>query len=237
MSDTRQSIATDLSAAVSRGVAIVVALFGLAFLLMPSARDRLIVEDGIIETATAIVFLAAAIGGMIAIRSGSVPGAYWLIPAFGLFGFLDEMSFGARVFGFPLPTVNGLKVDSFHDIFDLADRLAGTLGVSRTQIAGLAVLLTLAALAYLLRTGRLRRVPAWLHKHRAVMTALAALGLLLIAVALDLLGSSPSARFAEETAEFAAAGLLLVAAAQIHASGRTGEAGNSFELQQSGGAS
>ena len=45
--------------------------------------------------------------------------------------------------------------------------------------------------------------------------------LLLTGVALDLIGSSTSARFAEEIAEFTASGLLLVAAAEIYATTRS----------------
>jgi hypothetical protein len=194
---------------------VALAVYALAFAIMPSARDRLVTEDGIIETTTAMAFLGAAILGLYAVVTSGARRLYWLIPAFGLFGFLDEMSFGARLFGFPLPVIDGLEIDSFHDIFDLADRAAGDLGVSRTQIAAVLVVAAVAVAVYLVRSGRMRVIPSWLTRHRPILLSAMALGLLLVAIGLDLIGSSTVARFAEETAEFAAAGLVAVAAADI----------------------
>ena len=202
-------------AAIALAVAVAVCVYALAFAIVPSARERLIVEDGIIETTTALVFVAAAVIGVAALWRSRRRARWWLIPALGLLGFLDEMSFGARIFGFPLPVIDGMEVDSFHDAFDLADRFAGDLGLSRTMIAAFLAAAALAAGAYLLRTGRMRRIPAWLAAHRPLAIAAAAVGLLLAGIALDLLASGDLAVFAEETAEFGAAGLVAMAAADL----------------------
>lgn len=204
-----------LSAAVAVGTAVAVAVYALAYALLPRSRETLITEDGIIETTTALVFLAAALAGAVAMVRRKPPARFWLVPAFGLFGFLDEMSFGARIFGYPLPVIDGMEVDSFHDLFDLADRFAGDLGVSRTAIAAVLAAGCLVLGAFLMRSRRLSRVAQWMSAHRPIALLGGAVGLLLAGIALDLLGTTDLTTFAEETAEFAASGLVAVAAADL----------------------
>ena len=169
MNYQRSSLRTRLPGTVAIGVAVALGVYVMAFFVLASSHDRLVEEDGIIETTTALVFLGAALIGTIAMLTTGARRLYWLVPAFGLFGFLDEMSFGARIFGFPLPVIDGLEVDSFHDVFDLADRLAGDLGISRTMIALLLVSVAALAVTYLLKTGRIRRIPAWFSHHRPIL--------------------------------------------------------------------
>jgi len=115
--------------AVAIGVVVAVGAYVSMFLLMPSARPRLATEDGVIEAATAVLFLgAAAVGSVGVLRSGATR-IHSLIPIVGLLGFLDEMRFGARIFGFSPPSVNEVEVDSFHDVLTVADRLASDLGL------------------------------------------------------------------------------------------------------------
>ena len=199
-------------AAVTLGA--VVTGLAIAFALIPGIRERLVIEDGSIEWITALTFLAAAILGTgVLLRDANLPRIYWAIPAFGAFGFLDEMSFGARIFGYPLPVIDGIEVDSFHDIFDLTDRLAGDLGIQRTHIAAFVLLLAAAAAVFVFKRGLLPRITTWFSEQRPIMLAIGTLGFLAVGVVFDLLGTTTTARFLEETSEFTGSGLLFVAAA------------------------
>jgi hypothetical protein len=45
------------------------------------------------------------------------------VSALGFLGFLDEVSFGERLFGLAMPLVGGLKIDAAHDGFELAYKM------------------------------------------------------------------------------------------------------------------
>ena len=81
-----------------------------ALLVLSTARPRwrglLFGEDRAVETATALLFLLFMAGGL------------------GLLAFLDEISFGARLFGWPMPAMfGGGEFDGAHDLVILAYRL------------------------------------------------------------------------------------------------------------------
>ena len=51
---------------------------------------------------------------------------FLLLGAFGLVGFLDEISFGRRMFPVPMPKSHGLTIDGIHDLFHLTRNVART---------------------------------------------------------------------------------------------------------------
>ena len=215
MEDSNRPVSSRLPGAVAIGVLVAVGAYVSMFLLAPSARPRLATEDGVIEAATAALFLgAAAVGSVGVLRTGATR-IHWLIPLVGLLGFLDEMRFGARIFGFSPPSVNEVEVDSFHDVLTVADRLASDLGLTRGRVALLALAVALVVTAYLFKSDRLKRIPTWLAEHRPIALMLGALGLIMAGVVLDQLGSTSTIVFAEETVEFAASGLVAIAATDI----------------------
>lgn len=213
VADRWRAIATRLPGAVAVGVVVAAAVYALAFWLAPSVRLRLVVEDGIIETTTGLVFLAAAIVGTTGLLRAPSRGIHRLIPLVGLFGFLDEMRLGARVFGFTLPTVSGVEIDNFHAVLLIADRRLAGLGLTHHRIALAAGIAALGAIAILIRTGRKVRLPLWLTADPPVALMLGGLGLLAAGFMFDQLGSRPALLFLEETCEFGASGLVAVAAA------------------------
>jgi hypothetical protein len=137
----------------------------LLYLAAPTIRPLIFEEDGIVETASALLFLLAfATGAVRIVRRGLTPHSL-LLPAatiLGLMGFLDEISFGARWFGWQMPAMpGGGEFDGIHDIFVLFYRvvvkgmsmLAAILGVLLAVVAiGAAIVWRDALYAAIMRT-------------------------------------------------------------------------------------
>ena len=70
--------------AVAIGVLVAVGAYVSMFLLMPSVRPRLATEDGVIEAATAVLFLGAAVIGSVGMLRTGATQIHWLIPIVGL---------------------------------------------------------------------------------------------------------------------------------------------------------
>jgi hypothetical protein len=94
--------------------------------LAPRLRGPLFAEDRIVETATALLFLAAFFVGLaflIAHRSRRYRVLLLIASSLGLLGFLDEISFGARLFGWSMPDMaGGGEFDGAHDLVILIYR-------------------------------------------------------------------------------------------------------------------
>lgn len=99
-----------------------ICFFSLIFFLFPRYRDFLGGEDQLIETLTALLFLAAAIYcfvGFIKNKNAGRRTSWFLFGSLGLIGFLDELSFGERIFNLSMPSVRGVQIDAAHDFFEL----------------------------------------------------------------------------------------------------------------------
>jgi hypothetical protein len=119
------------------------AMLLLLYLRAPQWRRRLFVEDGIIETTTALLFLAASILGLVFWITGSR--AYrWLLAVasgLGLLGFLDEISFGARFFGWSMPEMRGGgEFDGAHDLVIVLARSGSHSAPITIAMIGIAIL-------------------------------------------------------------------------------------------------
>lgn len=74
-------------------------------------------EDFLIENLSALFFLVGGVyGGWCLWRCIGHRWAFLLITTLGFVGFLDEISFGQRLFGFSMPTIAGVDVDGVHDL-------------------------------------------------------------------------------------------------------------------------
>jgi hypothetical protein len=97
----------------------------LVYVGVPALRPELYREGHIVETLSALLFLTGFGVGAAALHR--VPAGrrirYAAIPALGLMGFLDEMSFGAAELGFTPPRVLDVKLDGVHDILLVAEAL------------------------------------------------------------------------------------------------------------------
>lgn len=112
--------------AVFAAFTVVVALAALA----GHPDDWLIGEDRVLETLSALLYAAAfVVGGATLLRLGrAAHPTLWFITPFGLVCALDEISFGARLFGFEAPALKGGgEFDGVHDLIILAKRELATL--------------------------------------------------------------------------------------------------------------
>ncbi len=199
---------------VTAAVLIVLAALAAAYLAFPGLREPLTREDGVTEWLTAAGSLASGIAALVVLRRHRPqPRWSWLLPLAGFVGFGEETAYGARILGFPLPQYDGRPIDSLHDVFDLGEGILADLGIGRASAAAGALLVL--AIGALLARARLRRLPGWLRSHPAVGFVLGWAFLSLIAVGLDLVGTSIGARFAEELLELAAVGVLLIGATRL----------------------
>ena len=85
-------------------------------------------EDRAVEMATALLFLAAFVVGILHLCRSRLRDYPILLPVaavLGLIGFLDETSFGARIFGWSMPAMaEGGEFDGAHDLVIVIYRLA-----------------------------------------------------------------------------------------------------------------
>lgn len=189
--------------------------WGVWFAVAGEDRAALLVEDGPIETATAIVLFVAFVAGVWLMRRPPKPAVYWLVPSFALLAMLDELSFGARIFGFGSPTIADVEVDTLHDVFDIADRVLGDMGIGRTTAAAVVLAAVAALTAVLVATGRARRLVRWFDARRPLVFVGAAVAMLGVAVVIDQIAATELSRFVEEMLEFGAAFVVLYGTSAI----------------------
>lgn len=95
-------------------------VFSLLYALFPHLRKGFVSEDQFIENASAFLCLASFLLGVVFLAARDAKAhrkVDAIVPVLGLVGFLDEISFGERVFHIRMPIVYGVKVDGFHDVF------------------------------------------------------------------------------------------------------------------------
>jgi hypothetical protein len=119
-----------------------------AYAWNPNLDHYFITEDSLIENSTAIFFITAFFLGlwMLAKRKAHKL-SFMLIAGLGLLGFLDELSFGERIFHFHASAIRGVKIDAVHDLFDVGYRIWQS---SNHKVASIAILAGIIGLVFLL---------------------------------------------------------------------------------------
>lgn len=96
-------------------------LFTAIFVFLPEYQGLITTEDNLVETCSASLYFSAFIISLFKVcRRSNVS---WKIPVLAgvsLLGFLDELSFGERLFSLSMPTLLGMKIDSAHDLIYVA---------------------------------------------------------------------------------------------------------------------
>ena len=194
------------------------AVMSLVWFLIPAWRVYLYREGNIVETITAVLFLAAAVMTVAAMRRAGLRWrhSYALIVPMALFCFGEELSWARHELNIDRPRVLWLKVDAFHDLLTLAFALYVEHGSwqSRLTVAlGAAIVVAIAAAARCRVLYPLARVvrasPVW----RLVTVAVGLIGLSL-ALDFDFLPWRYFKAF-EEMTELNAALALFLASLQI----------------------
>lgn len=95
----------------------------LIYLWFPEYTPLIIEEDSLVENLSVFIFLLAGILGLWAIRKNRNWKKLSLgVAGLGFLGFLDEISFGERVFDFSYPSAMNWQIDSAHDLVAVAYR-------------------------------------------------------------------------------------------------------------------
>ena len=122
--------------------------FGIYF-QQPIYRGYLLEEDSTIENLSAIFyFISFFIGVIFFIRSKTNRRALKYVSAISLLGFLDELSFGERLFNLKMPKFSRVKIDGVHDLFDWAYTVITRLWVSERIYVFLFALFVIAVLIF-----------------------------------------------------------------------------------------
>jgi len=94
--------------------------FTLVYYLVPRHQKRFINEDRFLENLTAVLFFCAVALGLAflaRLRDKGKRRAYSAIPLASFLCFLDELSYGERLFRIKrLPSLRGIKIDGLHDL-------------------------------------------------------------------------------------------------------------------------
>jgi hypothetical protein len=177
--------------------------------------DWLIGEDRVLETLSALLYAAAfLVGGATLLRAGrAAHRALWFIVPFGLVCALDEISFGARLFGFEAPALKGGgEFDGVHDLIILAKRELAALALGDLLLFTLAASVVALIAAVLLRRRIIAAMAATLADP-VLLRLCACLGFLVFSQALDIdLVTLPKQMYLEEWGE-TSGGFWLFAAA------------------------
>jgi hypothetical protein len=196
--------------AVTVGLALAASGLAVAYAALPAQRAWLAAGSGLTDLATAVLLLiAAALGWWAIVRSPGAARWRHLLPAAAVLGFLDEVHFGAGVFGFELPRVGPVTVDGVSALLAVTRHVASTqLGLGPMDLAAATGLLAAVAAFVLARRRRAARAVSWLADHPPAVHLLAAAMLVTGTSILDLAAGTGTVRFVEEWLEFVAASLL-----------------------------
>lgn len=193
------------------GLAAAALGFAAAYVALPAQRSWFSAENGLVDLATAVLLALVALAGVWAIRR--TPGvARWsrLLPAAALLGLMDEVHFGASLFGFQMPRVGPVTVDGLSALLAAGQHLAETqLGLGPLDLAAGAALVAAVGAFVLARRRRAARATSWLADHPPALHLLASAALVILALAIDLFFEAGALRFTEEWLEFGAAAALL----------------------------
>ena len=108
-------------------VFLILAVFVVLSISSPAALIALSREDGQIENLTAgILFATAFLSIFLYFKSKKRDNIFLLFGFFGLIGFLDEVSFGRRLFPIPMPKAHGLTIDGVHDLLHVMKNVGRT---------------------------------------------------------------------------------------------------------------
>ena len=102
-----------------------IVIFGLTMLTswamfkwLPTYREIFLKEDSLIENISALFYLITFLLSLFFFfKSRKNRKLLILVSAVGLFGFLEEISYGQRLFSIKMPNIHSLEIDTIHDFF------------------------------------------------------------------------------------------------------------------------
>ena len=110
-------------------IAVDIALFFFLDACFPQLKEPLSKKDHFLEHLTSIVFFCAFVVGLFycwRLPDRQQKLANLPIPGIGLFGFLEEVSYGTKLLGIDSVKVNEVNIDSLHDFVSVIYKELGT---------------------------------------------------------------------------------------------------------------
>jgi|GEM_PF-5022104 len=202
-------------------------IFSSLYIAFPGLRASFTQEDRFLENLATILFFLTALLGLFfvwKVRKKAAWKIYSLIPALGLISFLEEVSFGERLFKFKPPEVNGAEVDGIHDMLGLAKgafvdflyrampQIQGNAAARLSiKIAGLLLVVSLLAIGCLIFKRYIVHAQQFVEKYPPFKFVVFAVVFVVIASFIDIASEAETAIFIEEICEMNAALALLYA--------------------------
>jgi len=145
-------------------VRIYLVIFGISILTalgvyywIPDWRFYLVYEDNLIENLSAGLFLISfLIGVLSSLKNKTYRKALIAVAAVSLLGFLDELSFGARIYNIGIPRIYGVPIDSAHDLIKVIYEVFLNLVKNNSALVLLASLIAIIIVNALLMVYRSR---------------------------------------------------------------------------------
>jgi hypothetical protein len=185
--------------------------FAAAYAALPRHREWMASSNGLVDLSTAVLLALTFLVGIWALRR--TPGAdrwHRLLPAAAMLGLLDEIHFGASLFGFGMPRVGPVTVDGLSALFAVGQHIGETqLGLSPLDLAAAAAVVAACGAFLMARRRRAARAAAWLADRPPAAHLLVSVTLVTAAVACDVFAGSGPMVFVEEWLEFVAGAFLL----------------------------
>ena len=202
-------------------IALIDAIAGVVFVSAPSdglVRGYFVSEDSLIENLTASFYLLTCLFALVLLNIRSTRTmrgrkALMLFSVFGLIAFLEELSYGERLFDIEMPVLSGMKIDAVHDFFSLGLDLTLSLAAVNQLLIflGFLTVLVLSAAAIFMY-GKRHWEAAVAHQfYPAYLMALFFVVLIIFSLIIDTgLFEFPGFRALEECLELNAALALLM---------------------------
>jgi hypothetical protein len=190
------------------------------YILLPDYRSYLLREDSLVENISVLLFLISFFVGLyISQKSKTNRKVPIILSAVSLLGFLDEISFGERLFHLDMPVIRGVKIDAAHDIFYLVFKEILIVSSAHRYYAVLVILISLliATLLLLKYRSNLLKIYNYITSAPPLILAMFFVLLVFLALIIDLhILRSPVLFMLEELFEMNAALALLICGLSLH---------------------
>ena len=98
-------------------------IFTFLYFFFPQLRKYFFSEDYLVENITAVFFLISFFLGIfliIRIREKKLRRLYLILPLISILGFLEEISYGQRIFNYKVPKLYSERFDALHDLVTIS---------------------------------------------------------------------------------------------------------------------
>lgn len=161
----------------------------LVYVFLPGSRELITLEDSLVENCSALLFISTFfLSSLKALSRKGRNSKLYILSCVSLLGFLDEVSFGERLFSLSMPTLSGKKIDAIHDLADVAKNYILRYASSHPKMGALALggLIGFSIFVLWKWNAEIRSFSAHKLKNRSVVFASLFVACGLIATLLDL---------------------------------------------------